>query len=701
VTDTLQPLLPRAIGTPLRRLDGPEKVRGTALYAYEHDVPNPAYLHPLQAEIPRGRLASLTTARAEAGQGVIAVLTHHNAARLADTSDGELSILQSPEVHFRGQLIGAVVADSPEAARQAASLIDIEYESDPFATELRPGSPELYAPEVVNPFYPTDTETGDTDSALASAAVTIDAIYRTPMEHNNPMEPHACVAIWETRGDGPYLTLYDATQGAHKVKATLAPLFGIEEERVRVISPHVGGGFGSKGTPHAHNVLAVLAARLTGGRPVKLALTRQQMFSLTGYRTPTVQRVRLGSDEGGRLSAISHEVVEQTSRIKEFAEQTAVGTRVMYAAPNRRTSHRLAALDVPVPFWMRAPGEAPGVFATEVAMDELALACGIDPIELRERNEPERDPATGKPWSGRNLCACLRTGALRFGWDQRVEPGTRREGDWLVGLGVASATYPSYGGPGSIAAVEYEGDGMYAVRTGAADIGTGTWTALTQIAADALERPVGSVRLEIGDTRLPAATVAGGSSGITSWGSAIVNACRSFRQRHGDDPPRGARAEEGMRENPDLERFAVHSFGAHFAEARVNMDTGEVRVPRMLGVFSVGRIINPRTARSQLIGGMTMGLSMALYEESVFDHGTGHVINHDFAQYHIAGCADVLDIEATWLEEEDPHSNPMGSRGVGEIGIVGSAAAIVNAVHNATGVRVRNLPMTPDKLLRD
>jgi xanthine dehydrogenase YagR molybdenum-binding subunit len=484
------------------------------------------------------------------------------------------------------------------------------------------------------------------------------------------------------------------------VRTTLAPIFGLAADRVRVIAPHVGGGFGSKGGPHAHNVLAALAAKAVPGRPVKLALTRQQMFSLVGYRTPTIQRIRLGADRQGRLTAIAHDVIEMTARFKEFAEQTAVPTRMMYATPARRTTHRLVALDVPVPSWMRAPGETPGMFAAEVAMDELAVACGIDPIELRVRNEPATEPESGKPWSGRNLVGCLRDGARRFGWDQRdPTPAIRRREGWLVGIGVASSTYPRYALPGSTCSIRYDGD-RFVVRIGAADIGTGTWTTLTQIAADALECPLEAVRLEIGDTQQPAASLAGGSSGITSWGSTIVAAARAFRDTHGADPAAGAEATAEMPENPDEQRYAMHSFGAQFAEVHVNADTGEIRVPRMLGVFSAGRIINPLTARSQFIGGMTMGLSMALHEESVMDPRFGHVVTQDFAGYHIATNADVGDIDAVWLEEADPHSNPMGSRGIGEIGIVGAAAAIVNAAWHATGMRVRQLPLTPDKFLR-
>ncbi|MGW7517344.1 xanthine dehydrogenase family protein molybdopterin-binding subunit [Streptomyces sp. NPDC054796] len=711
-TGAASPEAGTAVGAPLRRREGRAKVTGTAPYAFEHPVEGPAYAHALQSTVARGRVTSVDSAAAEALDGVLAVLTHLNAARLADTQDRELAILQSDEVHFRGQLIGAVVADTPETARHAASLVRVGYEQWPHATEMRADDPDLYTPDQVNPAFDTESDAGDLAAALATAAVTVDATYSTPMEHNNPMEPHASIAVWDAgegegdgegagAGDGARLTLYDSTQAAHGVRQTLAPVLGLPAERVRVISPHVGGGFGSKGMPHAHNVLAALAARCVPGRPVKLALTRQQMFSLVGYRTPTLQRLRLGADRDGRLTALCHEVVEQTSRIKEFAEQTAVASRLMYATDNRRTSHRLAALDVPVPSWMRAPGEAPGMFAAEVAMDELAHACGLDPVELRVLNEPETEPGSGKPFSSRHLVECLRTGAERFGWgDRRAEAGTRWEGDWLVGLGVASATYPGYANAGSEAEIEHTGGGRYVVRIGAADIGTGAWTVLAQIAADALGVAVDDVRTELGDTSLPTATVAGGSSGTTSWGSTIVGAAKAFREQHGTEPAEGARARAGMPENPEREGYAVHSFGAHFAEVRVHADTGEVRVPRMLGVFSAGRIVNPVLARSQFLGGMVMGLSMALHEASLVDHAFGHVVNHDFAGYHIASNADVGDLDAIWLDEEDPRSNPMGSRGIGEIGIVGSPAAIANAVHNATAIRVRDLPITPDKLLR-
>lgn len=693
-------LEPRAIGAPLARLDGRAKVTGTAPYAFEQPVDHPAYLHPVQATVARGRVTAMDVAKARAVDGVLDVLTVFDAPELADASDGELAILQDDRVHFRGQLIGGVVAETAEIARHAAALVAVTYAEEQHDAELRVDHPGLYTPEQVNPSYPSDTDEGDVDAALAAADVVVDQTYTTPIEHNNPMEPHACIAVWSTHNGRASVTMYDSTQGVHAVRKALAPIFGLEPEQLRVVAPHVGGGFGSKGAPHAHDVLVLLAAQRSGGRPVKLALTRQQMFALVGYRTPTIQRLRLGAGRDGRLTAIVHEVVEQTSAVKEFAEQTAVTSRKMYAAPNRRTAHRLAALDVPVPFWMRAPGECPGTYAAEVAMDELAAACGIDPIELRIRNDPEVDPETGNPWSGRHLVDCLRLGAERFGWASRnPQPGQDLQGDWYRGLGVASATYPAMQMPGNTARITYAAEGRYLVQIGAADIGTGTWTTLTQIAADALGCDVATVQLQIGDTELPDASVAGGSSGINSWGRAIVAAARQFRRDHGDPPTLGATTVAEAPENPDAEKFTMQSFGAHFVEARVNRDTGEVRVPRMLGVFSIGRAINARTLRSQLIGGMTMGLSMALHEESVRDPRFGHVVTQDFATYHISAHADVADIDAIWLDEFDEHANPMGSRGAGEIGIVGSAAAVVNAVYHATGVRVRDVPVTLDKVL--
>ena len=686
----------RAVGKPLDRKDGPLKVTGTARYAYEYRFDNPLYLFPVQSEVARGWITSIDATAAEAMPGVIAVLSHENTPRLADTSDREYAVLQSGEVAFRGQYVAAVLAQTLEIARYGASLVRVSYDEEPHDVELRADRTDLYAPATVNPGYPTDTQEGDFDLAFASAAVKFDETYTTPMEHHNPMEPHTTVALWQA-GD---LTLYESTQGAHWDAGTLAQVFGLDRDRVRIMARYVGGGFGCK-TLHANTVLAALGAQVAEGSPVKFALTRQQMFCGVGYRTPTIQWIRLGASEDGRLTAISHDVVEQTAKTKEFAEQTAVATRTMYATQSRRTTHRLAALDVPAPSWMRAPGEAPGMFALESAMDEMAIRCGVDPIEFRIRNEPEIDAETGLPYSSRNLVACLREGARRFGWaDRDPRPRARQEGRWLTGTGVAASTFPVIRFSGSVARITCAGDGRYVVEIGAADIGTGTWTALTQIAADVLGAGTSDIDLRIGDTTLPEASVEGGSSGIASWGSAIVEAARVFRDRHGTSPTQGDQAQAAAPDNPQAQRYAMHAFGACFARARVDADTGEVRIPHMTGVFAAGKIINPKTARSQIIGGMTMGVGMALHEESLVDARFGHVMNHDFATYHIPANADAGQFDIAWIDEEDTHVNPMGSKGIGEIGIVGASAAIANAVYHATGIRVRDLPITPAKLVR-
>ncbi|WP_124711381.1 xanthine dehydrogenase family protein molybdopterin-binding subunit [Gordonia insulae] len=688
-----------AIGTSLPRIDGQAKVTGTARYAYEHPVADPVHLFPITAEVARGRVTHMETEGAEALPGVLLVLTPDNAPRLADTSDGDLTILQTTDVSYRGQLIGAVVAETPEIARQAAGLVSVRYDEQDHDTGFRVDHPQAYRPESVNGGYATTTDAGDTESLFARPAdASVDHWYSTPEEHNNPMEPHAVIALWDSTE--PLLTMYDSTQSTHGVVSALAPVLGLERDQMRVIAPHVGGGFGSKGSPHSHDVLAAMAAMRLPGRPVKFAVTRRHMFAFVGYRARTASHVRIAADHRGHITALAHDAFAQTARVKEYVEQAAVPARSMYASPNRHTDHHAVPLDVPVPYWMRAPGEAPGMFAGEVAMDELAAECGIDPIELRVRNEPLSDPETGKPWSSRRVLDCLHEGARRFGWDTRsASPASRREGNSLIGIGVAGAAYPHMVMPGTEVSIGFGDNGRYSVRTGAADIGTGAWTTLTLIAADALGCPPEQIALEIGDSALPNATVAGGSSGTSSWGSAIVTAAHQFRARFGDDPPPGAELTAHAPDNPDLEKYTISSFGAHFVEVRVDVDTGEIRIPRMLGVFSVGRVINPRTVRSQLIGGMIFGVSMALHEESVRDPRFGHVVTHDLAEYHIPVHADIAEIDATWLDDTDEHATPMGSRGAGEIGIVGSAAAVVNAIYNATGVRVRDLPVRLDDLL--
>ncbi|GII53359.1 xanthine dehydrogenase [Planotetraspora thailandica] len=702
---------PSAVGAALDRKDGPLKVRGAATYAGEWPVDNPAYLYPLQATIAAGRITGVDASAALDLPGVLGVITHVNAPKLAWATDPEVAVLQSDEVAWRGQIVGAVVAETLETARHAAGLVRLAYEQRPHDTELRADRHDLHRPQHAALFgaapgdlqdgSPADSALGDVDAGLAEAAFTLDATYTTPMNHHNPMEPHTGIAVWTD----DEITLYCSSQGVHLHRSLLAGAFGVDAARIRAISPHVGGGFGSKVYPVVWGTLALMGAQLVPGRPVKFALTRQQMFALVGYRPATIQRVRLGADSDGRLTAIAHDVIQQTARAKEYAEQTVGATRAMYAAPNRSTTTRVAALDVPVPTIMRGPGEATGMFALESAMDEMASAAGLDPIEFRIRNEPAVHPEHGLPFSTRNLVACLREGARRFGWEGRdPAPLSRRENDWLVGTGVASSIYPSPRLPGNSASIHADADGRYTVRIGAADIGTGTWTALTQIAAEALGVGVEDVNLEIGDTSLPVASSAGFSSGINCWGSTIYAAADELRKlldsEHGGMvPAEGIEASADMPDNPYMEQFAMYSFGAQFAEVRVHEDTGEIRVPRLLGVFDAGRIINPKTARSQLIGGMTQGLSMALHEASVIDPRFGHVVNNDLGGYHFASNADVGSVEVHYLEERDPYTNPMGSKGIGEVCIVGTAAAIANAVHHATGVRVRDLPITLDKLI--
>ncbi|SNT63702.1 xanthine dehydrogenase YagR molybdenum-binding subunit [Asanoa hainanensis] len=687
-----------SVGHPLTRVEGLDKVTGRARYAADIPLPGLVYGWVVPATIPRGRVLGLDVAATLAMPGVLAVLHQHNAPRLTDAGDATLLLFQDDRVAHRGDPVALVIADTPERAREAAERTAVDYLPEPHDAAFRADHPRLYEPDHVNPRLPTVTDKGDVEAALAGAAVVVDHEYRTPPQHNNPMEPHSGTAVW---ADGR-LTVYDSTQHAYGMARTLTKLFGFDPGVVRVVSEHVGGGFGAKGLTRPDAVLAVMAATLVG-RPVRVTMTRPQLFPLTGYRTPTAQRIRLGADRDGRLVAVEHRASSQTSRLLEFTEQSASYSRVMYAADNLRTSHRVVALDVPTPRWMRAPGEAPGSFALESAMDELAEACGVDPVELRLRNDATTEPATGEPFSSRRLAECLREGARRFGWaDRDPRPAARRDGRWWRGTGMAGAHYPARAGPTVAHATAFP-DGGYVVRVGAADIGTGARTVLTQLAADALEVPVGVVRLEIGDSDFGRAQVAGGSMGTASWSWPVVTACRDLAHRLASGerlPPEGLTSTydstEALRA---LGAFARYAFGAHFAEVAVDAATGEVRVPRLTGVYAVGRVVNPLTARSQLIGGMTMGLSCALLEESIMDARFGDFVNHNLADYHVATNADVGELDVAFVDDPDDELNPSGVKGLGEIGIVGVPAAIANAVWHATGVRQRELPIGPARTI--
>jgi xanthine dehydrogenase YagR molybdenum-binding subunit len=680
--------------TPMHRVEGRAKVSGSAKYAAEYPADDLVYAWPVLSTVAAGRVTDVDTATALAVPGVLRVWWHGNAPLLADVGMPMLAVLQSAEVRFRGEVVALVAATSPEVAREAAAGLQVTYVERDHQTVLRADDPSLRIPDTVNAGYPGLSEKGDAAAGFAASVWQIDATYTTPGLHNNPMEPHATTAVFS----GVELTLYDSNQGGHPVRQAIAGALGMPVERVRVISAHVGGGFGSKGLPRPNVILAAMAARELG-RPVRVVFTRQHQFSLVGYRTPTIQRVRLGADADGRLASIDHDAIVQSSRHVEFVEQVVVATRLMYAAENRRTSHRVADLDVPIPSWMRAPGECPGMFALESAMDELAIAAGVDPVELRIRNEPVNDPEQGIGFSSRNLVGCLRRGAELFGWTGRdPRPRARRRGRWLIGSGVAASTYPGYASPATATATALVG-GRFEVSINATDIGTGARTAMLILAAEALGVDPGLVDIRIGDSELPRAGVAGGSSGTTSWGWAVHKVCRELAEalvRSGGVDTLAESVSVTANTSADLkqrENLSRHAFGAQFVEVWVDMDTGELRVPRMVGVFAAGRIVNPRTARSQLIGGMTMGLSMALHEEGAMDGQFGDYANHDFAGYHIASCADVGSIEVECLDELDTRVNPLGTKGIGEIGIVGTAAAVANAVYHATGVRVRDLPI--------
>ncbi|MFF3835279.1 xanthine dehydrogenase family protein molybdopterin-binding subunit [Streptomyces sp. NPDC002458] len=691
-----------AVGTAHTRVEGRDKVTGAARYAGEIPFDGLAHGWLVLSTITRGRVLSVDADPVLGMPGVLTVLHHGNAPRvdidytgmLGMPPDPTIAVFQHDRVPHAGWPVALVVAETSEQAREAAESLVVRYEEEAHDVTFPGERPD--ASTGPGPGGPGATEKGDLEAELAASAFVLDAEYSTPEEHHNSMEPHAVTALW----DGGRLEVVDSNQGTVWVADELAKLFSLDPASVRVRSEHVGGGFGSKGV-RAHQVAAVMAATSLS-RPVRVVMTRRQMFSLAGYRSPTTQRVRLGADAEGRLRALEHRCLSRTSTVYEFIESGAGPARVMYDAPAHHTENQVVELDVPSPTFMRAPGEAPGSFALESAIDELAEQCGIDPIELRLRNEPEVGPVSGLPFSTRNLPACFREGARRFGWaDRDPRPVVRREGRWLLGTGTAAASFFAGAAP-STAAVTAEADGTFTVRINAADIGTGARTALTLVAADAFEVPTDRVRVRIGDSDFGPAMIAGGSMGTRSWAWAVTAAAGELRERLSLDdgiPPEGITVRSDTTEAVGaLTQKERHSFGAQFAEVAVDVATGEVRVRRMLGVFAAGRIVNPLTARGQFRGGMIWGISMALHEEAVRDRNTGALYGADLAGYHVATNADVPLVEADWVDDPDP-DDPVGIKGIGEIGIVGAAAAVANAVWHATGVRHRALPIRPDRVL--
>ncbi|MER6819997.1 xanthine dehydrogenase family protein molybdopterin-binding subunit [Streptomyces cellulosae] len=698
-----RPAAPGLVGTAHTRVEGRDKVTGAARYG--GDIPFAGLAHGVLvlSTVARGRIRSVDTGPVLAMPGVLTVLHHGNAARLNSDYVGMLGIPPDPtavvfqhdRVPHAGWPVALVVAETPEQARAAADALTVTYEEEPHDVALSADRPDAYAADG---HMPGTTEKGDLETELAASPHVVDAEYTTPEEHHAMMEPHVATAWW----DGGRLDMVDSDQGITWVADELARMFSLDPAAVRVRSEHVGGGFGSKGVRAPQVAAAMAAAEL--GRPVRVSLTRRQMFFVTGYRSPTVQRVRLGAGPDGRLRALEHTSLNQTSTVYEFVEPGAGVARTMYDAAAHRTENRVVRLDVPSPTWMRAPGEAPGSFALECALDELAEKCGLDPIELRLRNDPETGPVSGLPFAGRNVAACFLEGARRFGWDARdPRPGVRRDGRWLVGTGTAAASFPAGTLP-STAAVTAKADGTFTVRISASDIGTGARTALTLIAADALRVPAERIEVRLGDSDFGPSGIAAGSMGTRSWGWAVAAAAEELRERllpGVELPPEGITVRSDT--TAAIAALAAkerHTWGAQFAEVAVDVTTGEVRVRRMLGVFAAGRIVNPLTARNQLVGGMIWGISMALHEEAVRDQASGALYGADLAGYHVATHADVPpDVEAVWVDDHDP-DDPVGIKGIGEVGIVGAAAAVANAVWHATGVRHRGLPIRPDRVLR-
>jgi xanthine dehydrogenase YagR molybdenum-binding subunit len=733
-----------SIGQPITRRDGTDKVTGAARYAA--DVHPAGLLHAVMAvsTIARGRVAGLDLAAAGAHPGVVAVMTPGNAPKLAlspDEKEGPVSfrldLLQNDRVRYASQPIAVVIAETLEAATEGALLLNPLYEAETPSVVL--GGGERFTPQMVGAGLPAAMGSGDLEAGLAAAEARVEATYETAAQYHNALEPHASVAEWE----GDRLTLHTPTQGLYPAKARLAGLFGLPPENIRVICPYLGGGFGSKGFLSSPQILGAMAAKLVG-RPVKLVTRREQMFGPVGHRASTRQTLRLGAKRDGALTGYGHHTLTLTSTYDDFFEPASVLSRHLYACPAIATTHEASRADIPTPLFMRAPGEAPGSVALESALDELALELGIDPLELRLRNYAEFEPISGRPFSSKALRECYAQGAERFGWASRpLEPRQMRDADGLlVGWGLGTATYPAGMFQGEARAT-IRADGTALVETAAQDMGQGPWTVLAQIAADGLGLPLDRLELRIGDSDLPNGGLAGGSTATATTGTAVHNAAQAAiaelaalatndpasplygagnagvtaaegRLSRRDDPNRSESFSEilsragrdsvdakgqGAGEPASRKAYAMHAHGAVYAEVKVDPDLGQIRVTRLVGAFAAGRVVNPRLVRSQYYGGMIWGVSLALHEHATLDARSGRVMNNSLAEYHVPVNADIPSVEAILVEEHDPHVNPLGIKGVGEIGITGTAGAIANAVWHATGVRVREIPITLDRLL--
>lgn len=729
------------LGKPINRIDGRLKVTGAAKYAAEFQVPDVVHAVLVQSTIAAGSITGFELQDASGMPGVLAIITPDNAGKLSRPDKVPQAVagplLQNNDILFNGQHVAIVVAERLEQAQAAAAAVRVTYRHGEAATSMDAMLGQAYSPKQFrNGQRSPDSRRGDPDGTFDTAAVHLDATYITPVEHHNPIEPHATIAAW----NGEKLTVWTTTQGISGAQATLAGQFGIDKANVRVLCPYLGAGFGSKGNTWPPATLAALAARAVK-RPVKLVVSRAQMYTSNGYRPRTLQKLKLASDANGQLVSVRHDGFSSMSQpsLGEFCEPFALATEMLYACPNVAVSHRLVALNAALPTYMRAPGEASGVYALESAMDEMAVALKMDPIEFRLRNHTDTDPHENKPFASKALRACYEQGAKAFGWEKRsAEPRSMRDGNILIGWGFATSTYPTNRQAASVKArMDRRGDVV--VQCATQDIGTGTYTVMTQVASDTLGVPMHRIRFELGDSDLPPSPVSGGSQTVASVAPAVQAACQALVEQIKDmaltDKSSGwqgrtrdvlqvrdgqvvgsdrrmsiadlldhagrrfVEAEARTQPGDEKKNFSMHAFGAQFAEVRVDPDLGEIRVSRFVGAFDAGNILNTKTARSQLIGGITYGIGMALLEETLVDSETGRIVNTNVAEYLMPVNADVPDIQTIIVANDDKNSNPLGAKGIGELPMVGVAAAIANAVYHATGVRVRKVPIRIEDVL--
>ncbi|SFC29708.1 xanthine dehydrogenase family protein molybdopterin-binding subunit [Spirosoma endophyticum] len=706
------------IGDPLTRVDGRLKVTGGAKYAVEYDLPDMAYGVLVTSTIAKGRIKNIDTSAAEKAPGVLSIITYVNSPKVpgydakpdpekARVVGQEFRLFYDEKIHFNNQPIALAVADTFERATYAASLVKVEYVQESHQTDIRKNLSKAYTPKR------PDNSARGIANAYKSAPVHIEEEYQTPIHVHNPMEPHATTAVWE----GDRVTVYNKTQASKLAQSDIMKAFSLPEANVHVHSPFVGGAFGSSSRIWPQEMAAILGAKKVG-RPVKVALRRDQVFNMVGYRPRSVQKVGLGATPDGKLVGITHEAYGSTSAYEQFTERTIHPTKSLYNCPNLNATYRLISLDLSTPCWTRGPGETSGSFALESAMDELAYALKMDPMALRLANYAEVDPENGTPWSSNYLKMCYEQGAKRFGWSKRNPvPRSTRDGSWLIGTGMAAGIYHANRSPATARAV-LQADGTLIVQSATADVGPGTYTIMTQIAADVMGMDPARVRFELGDSSLPPAPGQFGSHTTASVGSAVHDVCVALKEKlqvlAADQKNRDGQAYADLlkqrnltqmdvtkesKEEPDKEKRSGQSFCANFVEVRVHAATGEVRVSRVVSALDVGKVINQHTARSQVLGSVVWGIGMALMEDGVIDHRYGRYVTKDLADYHVPVCADVPAIDVILIDQPDAFLDPIGAKGIGEIGLIGFAAAMANAVYHATGKRIRELPITPDKLL--